>query len=43
MDTQLEQLRAEALAEIGSAADDVALEAARVKYLGRSGSISGRC
>ncbi len=40
MDTQLEQLRSEALAEIGSVAADSALEAARVKYLGRSGSIS---
>ncbi|MGV3534037.1 MAG: phenylalanine--tRNA ligase subunit alpha [Chthoniobacteraceae bacterium] len=40
MDTQLEQLRTEALAEIGAVADDTALEAARVKYLGRSGSIS---
>jgi phenylalanyl-tRNA synthetase alpha chain len=36
----LEQLRAEALRDIGSAADERALEAARVKYLGRSGSIS---
>src|SRR5438874_684951 len=36
----LEQLRDEALREIGSASDEQALEAARVKYLGRSGSIS---
>ena len=36
----LEQLRDEALREIESAGDEQALEAARVKYLGRSGSIS---
>ena len=36
----LEQLRDEALREIESATDGQALEAARVKYLGRSGSIS---
>jgi phenylalanyl-tRNA synthetase alpha chain len=36
----LEQLRDEALRKIGSASDEQALEAARVKYLGRSGSIS---
>ena len=36
----LEQLRDEALREIESATDEQALEAARVKYLGRSGSIS---
>ena len=36
----LEQLREEALRDIESAADEHALEAARVKYLGRSGSIS---
>jgi phenylalanyl-tRNA synthetase alpha chain len=36
----LEQLRDEALREIDSASDEQALEAARVKYLGRSGSIS---
>src|SRR5206468_7151552 len=36
----LEQLRDEALREIESATDDQALEAARVRYLGRSGSIS---
>lgn len=40
METQLEQIRAEALAEIADAADEAALEAARVKYLGRSGSVS---
>jgi phenylalanyl-tRNA synthetase alpha chain len=40
MQEQLEQLRAEALAEIESATDESVLEAARVKYLGRSGSIS---
>src|SRR5437016_12599834 len=36
----LEQLRDDALRKIGSASDDQALEAARVKYLGRSGTIS---
>ena len=36
----LEQLREDALREIDSASDAQSLEAARVKYLGRSGSIS---
>src|SRR6266849_994347 len=36
----LEQLRDDALSEIESARDEQALETARVKYLGRSGSIS---
>src|SRR4029450_5799312 len=36
----LEQLRDDALREIESATDEQALETARVKYLGRSGSIS---
>ncbi len=36
----LEQVRDEALREIESATDEQALEAARVKYLGRSGSVS---
>ena len=36
----LQQLRAEALREIDSASDAQALEAARVKYLGRSGRIA---
>src|SRR6266851_4427470 len=36
----LEQLRDDALREIDSAPDEQALEAARVKYLGRSGSVS---
>src|SRR6185312_14463306 len=36
----LEQLRDAALREITSAPNEQALEAARVKYLGRSGSIS---
>jgi phenylalanyl-tRNA synthetase alpha chain len=36
----LEQLRDEALREIQSAGDEQVLEAARVKYLGRSGSVS---
>src|ERR1700682_3494888 len=37
----LEELRESALREIGTASDAQALEIARVKYLGRSGSISG--
>jgi phenylalanyl-tRNA synthetase alpha chain len=36
----LEELRDAALAEISAAPDEQALEAARVRYLGRSGSIS---
>ncbi len=36
----LEELRQAALAEIASAPDEAAVEAARVSYLGRSGSIS---
>src|SRR6202049_899918 len=36
----LEQLRDEALREIESAGDEQSLEAARVKYLGRSGTVS---
>ncbi len=36
----LEQLRDDALREIGSASDEQTLEAARIKYLGKSGSIS---
>src|SRR5256885_9524221 len=36
----LEQLRDDALREIESAHDEQSLEAARVKYLGRSGSVS---
>src|SRR5450432_1906103 len=36
----LEELRAEALREIESASDEKSLEAARVRYLGKSGSIS---
>ena len=36
----LEQLRDDALSEIESARDEQTLEAARVKYLGRSGSVS---
>src|SRR5215472_17538643 len=37
----LEQLRDDALREIGAAGDERSLEAVRVKYLGKSGSISG--
>src|SRR5437667_3152924 len=40
MSHPLEQLRDEALREIESARDEQALETARVKYLGRSGSVS---
>ena len=40
MSHPLEQLRDEALREIDSATDEGALEATRVKYLGKSGSIS---
>src|SRR6266480_7671017 len=36
----LEQLRDDALREIESATDEQVLETARVKYLGRSGSVS---
>ena len=36
----LEQLRNDALREIEAALDEQALEAARVKYLGKSGSVS---
>src|SRR4051794_6699235 len=41
MEAQLEQIRAAALEEAAAAADEAALEAVRVKYLGRTGSISG--
>jgi phenylalanyl-tRNA synthetase alpha chain len=40
MSHELEQLRDAALTEIGEATDEQALEAARVRYLGRAGSIS---
>jgi len=40
MEETLNQLRAEALAEIAAAENEQAVEAARVKYLGRAGSIS---
>jgi phenylalanyl-tRNA synthetase alpha chain len=40
MEQELESLRVSALAELAAAADEGALEAARVKYLGRSGSIT---
>ena len=36
----LEELRAAALAEVVAASDEQALDAVRVRYLGRSGSIS---
>ncbi len=40
MDQQLEQLRAEALAALAAAADEAAIEAVRIAYLGRTGKIS---
>ncbi len=40
MDQQLEELRVAALAEVSAASDEPTLEAVRVKYLGRGGSIS---
>jgi phenylalanyl-tRNA synthetase alpha chain len=40
MPHELEQLRDAALTEIAASADEQALEAARVRYLGRAGSIS---
>jgi phenylalanyl-tRNA synthetase alpha chain len=40
MQEQLEQIKTAALAEIESSQDETALETARVKYLGRTGSIS---
>src|SRR4029453_9433730 len=41
MSNPLEHLRDEALREIEAALDEQALESARVKYLGKSGSVSG--
>src|SRR5256886_3664674 len=40
MNHPLEQLRDDALREIEAASDEQALEATRIKYLGKSGSIS---
>src|SRR3954466_2794177 len=40
MSHELEQLREAALAEVAAASDEQTLEAARVRYLGRAGSIS---
>ena len=40
MDSELEQLRDEALAAITSAPDETAVEQARIKYLGQSGSLT---
>src|ERR1700731_89647 len=40
MSHPLEDLRTAALAAIAAASDEQSLEAARVKYLGRSGSVS---
>jgi phenylalanyl-tRNA synthetase alpha chain len=40
MDQQLEQLRVEAVAALSTAADETAVEQARVKYLGQSGTLA---
>src|SRR3954466_14944505 len=40
MSHELEQLREAALAEVAAASDEQTLEAARIRYLGRAGSIS---
>ena len=40
MEETLQQLRAQALADLAAAADEQSVEAVRVKYLGRTGSIS---
>ncbi|HEX8312283.1 MAG TPA: phenylalanine--tRNA ligase subunit alpha [Chthoniobacteraceae bacterium] len=40
MDQQLEQLRDEAVAALSAAADETAVEQARVKYLGQSGTLA---
>src|SRR4051812_16298469 len=40
MSHELEQLRDAALADVAAAGDEQALEAARVRYLGRAGTIS---
>ena len=40
MDAPLEQLRAEAIAAIAAAADEAAIEQARIKYLGQQGALT---
>lgn len=40
MEDKIESLRAEAVARIGAAADTAALEAERVRYLGKGGSVT---
>ena len=40
MSHPLEQLREDALREIEASLDEQALETARIKYLGKSGSVS---
>lgn len=40
MEAQLEQIRSQALAEIAQAQEETAIETVRVKFLGRTGSIS---
>ena len=40
MDAQLDQLRDEAIAAIAAAADETALDLARVKFLGQQGTLT---
>jgi phenylalanyl-tRNA synthetase alpha chain len=40
MDSELEKLGAEALADISAASDETAVEQARIKYLGQSGALT---
>ena len=40
MEQTLDQLRTQALAELDASSDEQTVEALRVKYLGRTGSIS---
>jgi len=41
MDQQLAQVRTAAVTEISTAEDEAAVEAARIKYLGQSGILTG--
>lgn len=40
MDQQIETLRTEAFAEIGAVTDRASLDAARVRFLGKSGAVT---